>query len=262
MDIQIIAQNPRMIKAHQLIADNAVRQLAEPRRYAVGSKAYTVDLARSTPACTCPDAKYRKTYCKHIISSRLYTLIPAEIEQFLARRSDVNIEQFVSRMERETNFWKKALTFSQLESAKAAWAGAMLATAQRMMQNPVTVVEEKSQASTLAFQVQYFWGNSHGAELLQEDFLITRSEDEIDRANIQINTGNGFRPIRIQMGRGNMPFSDTPHLDALAEMIQYVEELRIDTQTISTYDWHEHSKYNRHTNSEQLYRASVYKAAS
>lgn len=142
--------NERTIKAFELIAAGSVRRLS-PSHYEVqGQHApYIVNLD-APGTCTCPDYTYRHAECKHIKAARLATLLDAELEEFLARRPDVQLADIPARMRDAA----RPGIDTPRNDLMHAHHRAMAARAEVMIATRTAQAEHKR---ALAFQVHYWW---------------------------------------------------------------------------------------------------------
>lgn len=205
MDIKNIAQNPREIKALQLVASGAVRQLADAHRYAVKSQSsndeYVVDLSRSQPSCTCKDMKYRPGVCKHALAARRYRDLPLELSKFMNERENVDEAIMRNTFTREIRFYEKHMIFNPVEAATFWYAKAALLTLDRIqaMEQPTEQPQPQPQTEqkrALMFQLRYWW-DGHPENLLDPIKQIQWNEDEIKRADVRVKGPKDadFRPL-------------------------------------------------------------------
>lgn len=200
----IIPQNPRKLKALQLLGASAVRPTIDPRRFIVVSqttegKEYHVDTRPSQPYCRtqngdrCHDLKFNSPpegKCKHILAVEARQQKRRDMQQFLSRRPDVTLQGIIDRMEKEITRWTRNLTFTHTEELAQANAKAFAHIARELMdeaQRTNSAQAERERA--LAFQVRFWWPDFKPEDLL--DPINSFAANEPDR--IEVHDHSGWR---------------------------------------------------------------------
>jgi hypothetical protein len=76
MQITISTENPRSLKALQLTAGAADWLTLPGGGFGIPSQRHDgAFYAADSSTCTCPDATYRSSECKHILAVRLYAVL-------------------------------------------------------------------------------------------------------------------------------------------------------------------------------------------
>jgi hypothetical protein len=90
VNVTLSTENPRSLKALQLTAGAADWLALPDGGYGIPSQRHDgAFYAADATTCTCPDATYRSSECKHILAVRLHQILQTAVTQPAPRRLKV-----------------------------------------------------------------------------------------------------------------------------------------------------------------------------